>query len=303
MKLNVLITGATGFIGKHVTKKFIDKGHNVSVFIPPNDNLDTLKPASVFRGYLQTHINDLELATEFQDVIIHLAAKARIPESETNWNQYFQSNVVGTQNLINAAIKNNVKHVVYAGSSTYYGNAYPQYPEVPGNPLNYYAWSKKAGEEICKITPGAPPCSILRIFTTYGPGQPTGKDALVIGRFFQAEMNGEPITIDGDGSQSRDFVHVYDVANAFYNAATMMVPGVFNIGTGVSTTIADLAKLFNAPVQYGPARPKYAAMTCAEVSNNTVINWKAQTQLHEGIQQLRQLYARSNNERTVCKKP
>jgi nucleoside-diphosphate-sugar epimerase len=289
---NVLVTGGAGFVGKHVVRKLQLEGYNVTVIDlkPQPDDLQ-------FVTYIQGDIVDISsclTACEDQDYVIHIAAKARIPESFTNPSAYFLNNVVGTQNLLAAAAAKKVKKVIYASSSSVYGNhPTPNKPYHKPNPLNYYAMTKLFGEHLCKQFRNlyGLEYTILRLFTVYGDGQPNDdSNGLMISKFARMAVEGTPLTVHGDGSARRDFIHVYDVANAFYVAMKSKVKNeVFNVGTGENISVnevVDILKSYVTDLNINQvSNPKgYATTTLADISKiRKLTGWKPTIMPADGI--------------------
>jgi nucleoside-diphosphate-sugar epimerase len=289
---NVLVTGGAGFIGKEVVKKLQFEGYNVTVIDlkPQPDDLQ-------FVRYIQGDIIDISQclsACENQDYIIHLAAKARIPESFTNPSAYFLNNVVGTQNLLAAAAAKSIKKVVYASSSSVYGNhPTPNKPYHKPNPLNYYAMTKLFGEHLCKQFRNlyGLEYTILRLFTVYGDGQPSDDmNGLMIAKFARLAAENLPLTIHGDGNFRRDFIHVYDVANAFYTAIESKVKNeVFNVGTEQNISINEVVEILRQykpelNISYIPKPKGYASSTLSDTSKTRkLLGWKHKVSPHDGI--------------------
>lgn len=287
----ILVTGGLGFIGSNLANKLNKQGYDVTVFDKPKD-LSVLDPGIKFSHGSLENKHSVNIAMDRIDCVVHLGAKARIPESNINPDEYFQSNVIGTKHISESAKANRVKRIVYAASSTYYGNQpTPQQPDMLAQPLNYYALTKAIGEQLLKLTPNAVDCTVLRLFTVYGPGQPLNKgDALVIGNFLRQTKERLPLTIDGTGQQTRDFVHIDDVTDAFVAAINSNhTNDTFNVGSGESISINNLASLFSNNIIRGPAREKYALHTKADISKTTaILDWKPKIDIIQGINRLLQ---------------
>jgi UDP-glucose 4-epimerase len=251
----VLVTGGAGFIGSHVVDGLVRSGYHVKVL----DNLSSgqldnislhIRQGSVefFEGDIRDH-GLVEKLVNDVDVVVHLAAVVSVPFSLKNPDFTFDVNVHGTRNLLAFCSKADVKKVIFASSCSVYGS--PRYLPVdevhPIRPLSPYAFSKLEGEHCCEefIQYSDADMVILRFFNVYGPRQSVSKYSGVITKFIERVENGRPLVIYGDGSQTRDFVQVMDVANAVLT----LVRGdcardVFNIGSGKSVSINDLAKTF-----------------------------------------------------------
>ncbi|MCB9493675.1 MAG: NAD-dependent epimerase/dehydratase family protein [Epsilonproteobacteria bacterium] len=246
----VLVTGGAGFIGSHLVEKLVQLGAKVSVL----DNFSTGKLGNLtsVASYISLLCSDVRSAyscikaTVNKQIVFHLASFVSVPESINNPSLCHQINVQGTQNLLEGCKKNNVGTVVFASSSAVYGNAKKQCHEndTP-SPQSPYAQSKLDGETLCREYGQAYNINTacLRYFNVYGERQdPTGTYAAVVAKFRQQLLSKQPITIFGDGTQTRDFINVADVVNA--NLKIGMLQGtrgeVFNIGSGRSITLLQL---------------------------------------------------------------
>ncbi len=255
-----LVTGGAGFIGSHTVKKLVQNGSQVRVLddLSAGDlsNLDGIDVA-----FVQGDVRDravVERAVQGCRGIIHLAAKVSVPGSVADPMGFDDVNVRGFLTVLEAARASRVSRVVYASSSAVYGSA----PELPKSetqsvqPESPYAAAKASNElygAVYSATMGVD-CVGLRYFNVFGPRQdPAGPYAAVIPRFVQQSLNGEPLTIYGDGEQGRDFVSVNDVARANIRAALAQGVGgrVYNIGGGQMRTVNELAQMVLAEVSTG----------------------------------------------------
>jgi UDP-glucose 4-epimerase len=225
-----------------------------------------------------------------QDYVIHLAAKARIPESFINPDEYFDSNVTGTRNILTAASAVGVRKFVFASSSSVYGNnTPPNKPTHKPDPLNYYAMSKLFGEHLCrqyKIIFNLN-YNILRFFTVYSENQPT---SLLFGKFAQMIKEDKSVTIHGDGEMRRDYIHVSDVATACIASMESRVKNdTFNVGTGTNVSVnevVDVLKTFAPNLKaINIDKPKgYAPHTLADISKSkNLLNWSPKIKIQEGL--------------------
>ena len=269
---NVLVTGGAGFIGSHLVPQLLELGHSVTVL----DNLSTGKlenlngvldhPKFVFqRGDIidKTLLNEV---FEGIDSIIHLAALIDISASVADPIQNHEVNVNGTFNMLHAAIKHNVKKFVFASSTAVYGDVktLPLQENIALHPISPYAASKVAGEAYCSAFASCfgLETTALRFFNIYGPRSENSPYSGVITKFLQKIINGEALTIDGDGEQTRDFIHVSDIVKAVILALEHegLKGEVFNVCTGVPTSINQLAATLktvtgkNPNIKHGPAR-------------------------------------------------
>jgi UDP-glucose 4-epimerase len=251
-----LVTVGAGFIGSHLVEALLKQGRRVRVL----DNLSTGRLANIEHllsdiEFVQGDIRSLATvrrAVAGIDIILHQAALVSVPRSVADPLASNESNVTGTLNLLVAARDACVKRVVFASSSSIYGNSptLPKVESMPADPLSPYAISKLAGERYCLAFAGVYglPAIALRYFNVYGPRQdPASEYAAVIPKFIAKLMGGEPPTIYGDGSQSRDFTYVADVvaANLLAAAAPSDISGFFNVACGARTSLLDLVAQLN----------------------------------------------------------
>ncbi|MBI2445135.1 NAD-dependent epimerase/dehydratase family protein [Candidatus Micrarchaeota archaeon] len=284
-KPRVLLTGGAGFIGRHVAAAF-ESTHDVRI-------LD-LAASGPDRGDVS---NERDVARAMHggvDCVIHLAALASVqkslqePETARRWN------VDGTRIVLEQALAAGVRSVVFASSCAVYGDAAPPLQEdVPVSPLSLYAETKVAGEQLCRAFSqrGLNAC-VLRLFNVYGAGQRPDSDyAAVIPAFLHAARAGRPLTIYGDGLQSRDFVSVDDVVGAIRKASVLPQRfGIFNVGSGRPTTVLDLATQIKAattsasPVVHAAARANEVRQSWADTRLAELeLGFKAIVGLDDGL--------------------
>lgn len=249
MRKSYLVTGGAGFIGSHLVEALLADDHRVVVL----DNFVSGKRENLAgaKGDLSVVEGDIrsidELAGDIGDVdsIIHLAALISGYDSLSNPDNYFDVNVRGLLCLIDFAAKRHVPRIVFASSSTVYGNqeGVALTEDTPACPLTVYALSKLAGEHLLRVygaMRGFTHCS-LRLFNVYGPRQaPDHPYANVTCKFSHAAANGLPVSLYGDGEQSRDFVYVADVVSAFMAVLEQSNQPIYNVGTGRTARINDL---------------------------------------------------------------
>lgn len=249
-----LVTGGAGFIGSHIVERLVASGKTVRVLdnfsFGKQENLRGVeKSVEVIAGDL-LDTKAVRQAVEGVEVVFHQAALRSVPLSVEKPTMVNRVNVEGTMNVLQAAWKAGVRRVVYASSSSVYGNqpALPDREDQIPSPVSPYAVSKLAGEYYCRVfteTYGLETVS-LRYFNVYGPRQdPNSQYAAVIPLFIRWAVRGEPLQVHGDGLQSRDFTYVENVVDANVQAAESQqgVGGVFNVGQGQSHSLMELADL------------------------------------------------------------
>jgi UDP-glucose 4-epimerase len=228
--------------------------------------------------------------------IFHLAAMVSVVESLANPTDCQQINVEGTRRVLEAATQAGVKRCVLASSCAVYGNdpAMPKTESLPPAPASPYAESKLAGERLCAES--ALPAVALRFFNVYGPHQdPNGPYAAAVPRFLQSALAGTPITIHGDGQQTRDFVFVEDVTAALIHVALHPdLRGVYNVASGQSSSILQLAKKIlslsgsSSPITHTSARVADVRFSSASIERLRTTGWSPQTTLDCGLARLLQ---------------
>ena len=310
MNNKVLVTGGAGFIGSHVVDRLVNAGYPVCVF----DNLSTGNLANidkyVNRGlveFVEGDIRDKEQIIKYIRgvyAVVHLAAVVSVQFSMKNPSLTNQINVEGTRNLLESCIHCNVKKFVFISSSSIYGT--PRYLPIdehhPPNPISPYASSKLDGERLCQKFFGTSSLEtvILRLFNVYGPRQAQNEYSGVITKFMECAEKDWPLVIYGDGSQTRDFVHVTDVTNCVLTLIEDGFAGeIFNIGYGNSVSINDLARMVmqlsyrNCEIKYEPAKEGDVLHSVADISKaRKAFEYMPKMSLEEGLQDLL-LYRRS----------
>ena len=283
-----LVTGAAGFIGSNLVEHLLDQGH--SVVCVDNESANNEK-------FHWSHENGMVInvrgdITDYKfmknvfsgvDYVFHLAAESRLQSAIQNPIEAVKKNCVGTTVMLQCAREAGVKRFVYSSTSSGYGNnPYPNVETQPDDCLNPYSASKIAGEKFCKMYTELYGLEtvILRYFNVFGRRSPArGQYAPVIGIFQRQRDAGEPLTIVGDGSQRRDFVHVEDVARANYLASLMPLRGhvgeVFNVGSGSAYSIKQIADAISDDQVYIPKRDGEMETTLADITKiGEVIGWK-----------------------------
>jgi len=293
--MQVLVTGGAGFIGSNLAARLIRECHRVTII----DNLSTGKCKNLHKKakFFKLDISNLKaIKSHFkkQDVVFHVAAIPRISRSIENPAETFNSNVTGTLNVLLAARDAGVKRVVYSASSSAYGiqDKLPLREDMAARPLNPYALSKYIGEELCKEFTelyGLDTIS-LRYFNVYGPRMDIrGEYATVIGKFLQQKSQGKPLTIVGDGRQTRDFTHVSDIVEANVLASEVKNGGgeIINTGGGENHSVLEIADMIGGERVHVPERPAEIRDTLADIAKaKRILGWEPRVGLKEGIAKL-----------------
>jgi UDP-glucose 4-epimerase len=298
----IVITGGAGFIGSHLAEELTRQGHHVIIL----DDLSTGKKENIEAllgkdntEFIQGSITELPLLQRvFHGVhfVFHQAALTSVPRSIKNPQLSHAVNATGTLNVLLAARENGVRKVIYASSSSVYGDTptLPKKEDMPPNPQSPYAVSKLTGEYYCRVFQQvyALPTVCLRYFNVYGPRQdPDSPYAAVIPAFLRKLFQGDSPIIYGDGEQSRDFTFVKDAVAANILASESKVTGIFNVGKGDRISINELARLAirligNSvePVHKEP-RPGDVRHSLADISQIKAFGYKPKFSLEEGLRE------------------
>lgn len=291
--MKCVVTGGAGFIGSHLTDLLIANGHEVLVV----DNLQcgNLRNLEHQRGkidFLQLDINNLtkEHITG-ADWVFHLAGLADIVPSIENPTAYHHANVSGTLAVLEAS--RDAKKFIYAASSSCYGipDNYPTPESAEIRPMYPYALTKYLGEQYVMHwgkTYGLPVVS-LRFFNVFGPRSRTsGTYGAVFGVFLAQKIHGKPFTVVGDGTQTRDFTYVSDVAKACIKAAESNLQNeIFNVGSGASVSVNRLVELLGGDKVYIPKRPGEPDITFADIFKiKSLLGWNPVVSFEDGVRQL-----------------
>lgn len=292
----VIVTGGCGFIGSHLVDRALGKGWQVVVI----DNFSTGRPQNLEHcknnknlEIVQADINDHDRIEKYfarADYVFHLAALADIVPSIEKPLEYHRANVDGTVSVLMAAQKHAVKKLVYAASSSCYGipDNYPTKESDAIRPQYPYALTKNVGEQYVMHWGGIYklPVIALRLFNVYGPRSRTsGTYGAVFGVFLKQKLAGKPFTIVGDGTQSRDFTFVTDVADAFIAAAESSVTSeVMNVGSGGTYSVNMLAKLLGGDTVNIPKRPGEPDKTFADITKiKKLLSWEPKVSFEQGV--------------------
>ena len=284
--MNILVTGGCGFVGSTLVDMLIEQGHSVSVI----DNLSSDAHDQFYFNdkvsyYHYNIIDDIMCSDVFQrsrpDVVFHLAAEARIPNCVGDPSRCMETNVMGTQTILNLCRHNRIRRFVFMITSAIYGLAESsnfgvgyasQLESDPPDCLNPYSLSKWFGEKMCRMYSDLYGLDTVcfRGFNIYGDRQPMrGSYAPVMGIFARQRQEGVPLTIVGDGNQRRDFIHVDDVCRGLIagaEAKEAQMGEVYNLGTGTNYSINQIAEMFGGERVYLPQRVAESRITLADTS-------------------------------------
>ena len=268
--MKIFVTGGAGFIGTHLCKK-LALLHKVTVYDDfsnsNKENFPAMENVTLIVGDILDNPKLLN-SMKNHDIVIHLAAKTSVIDSIHNPSNTFQTNVQGTQNILDSCKSNHISKIIVTSSAAVYKNSNNSVDEVSTiEPLSPYGQSKLDMEKITmqsKIN-----YSILRLFNVYGDGQTTG----VITNFKKNILENKPLTIFGDGKAIRDFIHIDDVINAIL-LSIKSTSGIYNIASGSGTSINDLAKLLiqlsdkNSKIIYKSARKGEVIFSVANIDKS-----------------------------------
>ena len=296
--MKTLVTGGAGFIGSNLVDELIRRGHHVIVL----DNFSTGRMSNLsHHSKKKIKIINIDISGNkplekyFKGVqyVIHLAGLADIVPSIENPEKYFKSNVKGTLNIIQAVKKIKIKKLIYAASASCYGipKNYPTRESDEIQPMYPYALTKWQAEELimhwAKVY--SLPAISLRFFNAYGPRSRTsGAYGAVFGVFLAQRLANKPLTIVGDGNQTRDFIHVKDLVNGIIKAALSKKKNkIYNIGGGKEVKVNKIAKLVGGKKIHIPKRPGEPYRSLANISKiKKDLNWKPKIDIEKGVKDL-----------------
>lgn len=299
----ILITGGAGFIGSHLAQVLIEHGFEVRSFdlkSSPRENIDSVQGNILDRDSLGKAIKGC-------DAVIHLAAQISVPRSLDYPEETMEINVVGTENVLDLAKKHGIKRIILASSAAVYGDStvLPLKEDLLGNILSPYASSKlKNEEQAIQAREKGLETVALRFFNVYGAGQSfEGPYGSVIPKITEKIAHKENPTIFGDGLQSRDFIHVSDVAQSILQLLNIRwnqtISPVFNIATQQQTSLLDLIRIINTCcLQLGliqePLEPIFEKTRSGDIQHSVAsierirseIGWDPLMEIEQGIHQL-----------------
>ena len=282
--MRALVTGGAGFVGSNLIKRLLEGYDNRIISL---DNYTTGNVENQHKGckYIHGDIRDYKALGNF-DIIFHMAALPRIGPSFKNPREVFETNVQGTQNILEYARVYNIP-VIYAGSSSFHGGVYK----------NPYTFTKWQGEELCKMYSNifGVPTSICRFYNVYGDHMINeGAYRTVLSIFKEQYEKGEPLTITGDGEQRRDFTHVDDVVNgmirvmrAMFGEVDMFYHGAeFELGRGKNYSINEVADMFGGERKYiDSIEGEVRETLCKDEDTKEILEWKPKVNLKTWIKE------------------
>ena len=289
-----IVTGGAGFIGSHLVDKLIKLKHKVIVL----DNLSTGRIENIRHNFNKIKFVKCDLSkiskwkTYFKkaDYVFHLAALADLVPSINNPTKYFNSNVVGTLNVLKLSKYYKIKKLVYAASSSCYGipKTYPTNENENIDTRHPYALTKRMGEELVlhwskvyKVKSIS-----LRLFNVYGTRSRTSSNyGAMFGVFLSQKIKQKPYTVVKDGNQLRDFLYVSDVVDAIVRAAKSKIYGeIFNVGSGCPASILEIVNLLKGKYVFIPKRPGEPDITHADIKKiKKYLQWKPKISIKKGI--------------------
>ncbi len=297
-KKKSIVTGGAGFIGSNLVDALVKKSHKVIIL----DNFVSGKKANL-RHHKKKNVKIVKLDISKSknldnyfkgaDYVFHLAGLAEIIPSIKNPEKYFLNNVIGTLNILEASKKSKIKKLIYAASSSCYGNP-KKFPTSETDKIDFkhpYALTKYLGEKLVieYASMFKMPNISFRFFNVYGPRlNSTGQYGAVFGNFLKQKKNNKPLTIVGDGKQTRDFIHVEDLIDAFLKMIkTPLANKIYNLGSGKETSINQIASLFGGKRVFIPKRPGEPKRSCANINKvKNDIKWHPKICISKGVDKL-----------------
>jgi nucleoside-diphosphate-sugar epimerase len=299
----ILVTGGAGYVGRFLVERLAASGSEIRVVY--REELGVPEPSRTIVPMHGDVLDSVSLrrAMEGVDLVYHLAGAGSPASSPDSHRRLIETNVLGTLNVLTAAADAGVQRVVFASSAAVYGDAQedPLSEETPLRPSSVYAVSKRSAEQLCEMfsRSGRLETVVLRLFNVYGPGQINWKSqgSMLIPRTIRSLVDGKPIGIRGDGTQSRDFVYVDDVIEMLVRAA--QVPGlggqVLNAGTGMPVSINRVVALLasalgvEAHVEALPTVAGEVMRATADVSKlDALLGTIPTLSLEQGIERVRE---------------
>lgn len=312
------VTGAAGFVGSHLCEQLLAQGHTViglDAFIPyypralKEQNLDKLRQAPHFTFHaLDLRTADLSGALAGAETVFHVAAQAGLVRSWSEFDSYMTCNIQATQRLLEASVKQQVRHFINISTSSVYGRFATGNEESPLAPISPYGITKLAAEQLCRAYAAnfQLPVTVLRLYSVYGPRQ---RPDMGYNIFIRSLLNEELITIDGDGNDSRSNTYIHDCVQgilcAFANPEKS-VGQTFNIGGGQEVTVNQVLEMLEelsgkkARITHGPPRAGDQKRTVADISKaQQWLGYAPKTAVVEGLRAQLEWQRNLKSEETV----
>lgn len=292
--MKVLVTGGAGFIGSHLVDLLIAEGFTVAVVddLSHGKKENVNKKATFFHEDIKSPRLERIFSQFKPDVVNHHAALVSVPESQKRPLKHIDTNVAGTLKLLEAGKKSGIKQFIFASSVAVYGdtNRLPVAEDHPLQPISIYGVSKATAESYVGLYKESFTPTIFRYANVYGPRQNGGAEGGVVAIFCEQLKKGQPVTIFGDGKQTRDFVFVGDVARANLQAIVGRTAGVFNISTQKATSINQLYTLMSRAAG-SSGKPLYKQAKLGDICHSLLDNrlakkmltWQPKHSLPEGL--------------------
>lgn len=295
--MKVIVTGGAGFIGSHLVDALTEEGFDVIIL----DNLSTGKienvnPEAILRKADIRNLEEIKPIFKGADYVFHLAARARVPYSIEFPHEAHANNALGTLNVLMAARDAGIKRVIFSSSSSVYGDqeALPLSEHMNTSPKSPYALQKLIGEKYCQLFSQLYGLETvcLRYFNVYGPRISfDGSYVLLIGKFLQQKLNNLPLSVEGDGKQTRDFTFVKDVVRANLLAMSSQKVGkgeTINIGAGNNHSVNEIAELIGGEIINLPARQGDMRHTLADILKaKQLLSWEPRVHIEEGLREVK----------------
>ena len=313
----VIVTGAAGFIGSHLSERLLEKGHiviGIDNFDPyynsqiKRNNIKLFENNNKFFLYETSILNQENLHKIFlrhkPEKVVHLAAKVGVRPSLSDPTSYEEVNVKGTKNLLDVSVKFSIKNFVFASSSSVYGlNQVPFNENETPNPISVYASTKLKGELLCREYHNRFGLNItcLRFFTVYGP---RGRPDMAIYKFTKLICKGNEIEIYGDGSSKRDYTYVEDIVSGIVSALDRNIPfDIFNLGNSHTVELKYLISLIEkesnkkAKIRHMPEQEGDVPITYADIrKSNKELGYTPRTKIEDGIKKFVKWFKEQNKD-------
>jgi UDP-glucose 4-epimerase len=280
----ILITGIDGFVGRNLVDAWMNKYDLIGLDLPPdlftNEHTDLVKwHHSINQADIRENSSYYEFLLTDVDTVIHCAARTRINSSWVEYEDYYNTNIIGSHRLFEASQRYGVKKFIYFSSSSVYGNGVEGASKETDRlfPTNPYAVSKASAEMAltAQTIKGETELIIVRPFTMYGEHMNYGKYSLAIAKFLRMAQEGKPLMIDGTGEQRRDFIHISDAVQALELIMEQGRNGdIYNIGTGQTASVQELANAVSHRQIKVPDRIGAVEITCADISRLQALGYR-----------------------------